>query len=73
MAIVADEENLRREFEAMAARSGLIIPADRQQMMFETFLDFRKVVERLHGSRDHANETAHVFSVDHVTRGATHE
>jgi hypothetical protein len=69
----SDDESLRREFEAMAARSGLVIPADRQQMMFETFLDFRKVVERLHAPRDHTNETAHVFSVDHVTRGADHE
>ncbi|MDF2115551.1 hypothetical protein PY365_08225 [Roseiarcaceae bacterium H3SJ34-1] len=73
MAIVADDESLRREFEAMAARSGLTIPSDRQQMMFETFLDFRKVLERLHGPRDHTAETAHVFSVDHVTRGTDHE
>jgi hypothetical protein len=69
----SDDESLRREFEAMAARSGLVIPADRQQMMFETFLDFRKVLERLHASRDHTSETAHVFSVDHVVRGADHE
>jgi len=73
MGIPTDEESLRKEFEAMAARSGLTIPADRQQMMFETFLDFRKVLERLHGPRDHTAETGHVFSVDHVVRGADHE
>ncbi|MDB5533809.1 MAG: hypothetical protein JWO28_2124 [Hyphomicrobiales bacterium] len=69
----SDDESLRKEFEAMAARSGLVIPADRQQMMFETFLDFRKVLERLHGPRDHTSETAHVYSVAHVTRGVDHE
>ena len=71
MDISADDESLRLEFEAMAARGGLVIPQDRRQSMFETFKEFRRVVERLHAPRDHTSETAHVFSVDHVVRGAS--
>ena len=65
----SDDAALRAEFEAMAARAGLVIPPERDAVLFESFKDFRKMVTRLHGTRDHTREVAHVFSIAHVTRG----
>jgi hypothetical protein len=64
----ADAE-LRTEFEVLAKRAGLAIPAERQQAFFAAFKDFRRALERLHRPRAASVEVASVFSVDGVRRG----
>ncbi len=64
-----NDAQLRTEFEALAKRAGLVIPAERQQAFFAAFKDFRSVLERLHRPRDAAVEVASVFSIEGVRRG----
>jgi hypothetical protein len=65
------DAQLHVEFEALARRAGLVIPEERRQAFFVAFKDFRRMLERLHRPREADVETASVFSVDAVRRGAS--
>ncbi len=64
------EDPLRKEFEALAQRAGLIIPDDRHEVFFAAFKDFRRVIARLHKPFDHGVEVASSFAVESAKRGA---
>ena len=64
------QAELRAEYEALARRAGVTIPADRDEAFFTAFVDFRRILERLHVPRLATVETASVFAVESVKRGA---
>lgn len=67
---MAAADLIEREFDMLAQRAGLEIPAQRRAAVLAAFRDFRPMLARLHGERPAQNETAHVFSIEHVRRGA---
>ena len=64
------QTELRAEYEALARRAGVTIPSDRDEAFFAAFVNFRRMLERLHAPRPATVETASVFAVESVKRGA---
>ncbi len=51
---------LRAEFETMTARAGLVIPPERQQSMYESFLGQRRLFAVLHQPLAYTDEPAFI-------------
>jgi hypothetical protein len=69
MPALPDEDALAREFDVLAARAGLDIPADRKSVVFAGFKDLRGMLELLRQPRTAASEPAATFDILSVTRG----
>ncbi len=54
------EPDLRTEYTAMAARAGIIIPADREAAMFEAFKSLRALLATLHKPFPYSIEPAFI-------------
>ncbi len=54
------DPGLRAEFDALTARAGLVIPPERQQSMFESFLGQRRLLALLHQNLAYTDEPAFV-------------
>ncbi|MBM3607209.1 MAG: hypothetical protein FJX29_01960 [Alphaproteobacteria bacterium] len=63
------KRDLEKEFDALAARAGLMIPPERRQAMLDGYRDLSVMIERLHRSRDAAQDTAHVYSPEILLHG----
>ena len=69
MTIIPDDEaTLRTEFDVLARRAGLHIPAERREWLFEGFKDLRKDLPRLRQPRTAASEPAAVYSMESILR-----
>ncbi len=64
-----DEAALALEFDVLAKRAGLDIPADRKPIVFAGFKDLRRMLALLRQPRTAASEPAGTYSILSVTRG----
>jgi hypothetical protein len=64
-----DEVALALEFDVLAKRAGLDIPADRRPAVFAGFKDLRQMLALLRQPRTAADEPAATYSILSVTRG----
>lgn len=64
-----DEAALALEFDVLAKRAGLDIPADRRSAVFAGFKDLRQMLALLRQPRTAADEPAGTYSILSVTRG----
>lgn len=69
MTEMLDEAALELEFDALAKRAQLDIPADRRAMLLAGFKDLRQGLELLRQPRTAASEPAATYSILSVTRG----
>ena len=69
MTEIPDEAALALEFDVLARRAGLDIPADRRPAVFAGFKDLRRMLALLRQPRTAADEPAGTFSILSVTRG----
>lgn len=60
------DELLHAEFETFLARAGMRVPADRKEVIFAGYADFRAQMDLLHTRRDAAEEPANIF----IAKGA---
>lgn len=68
MATLPDDTVLSQEFDVLAARAGLEIPADRRAGVFQGFKDLRKMTQLLRQPRTAAAEPAGTFAIATITR-----
>lgn len=54
---------LAAEFDMLAARAGVAVPADRRDSILAGYADFRAQLHLLHGPRTHLSEPSNVFSL----------
>ncbi|MGE3246199.1 MAG: hypothetical protein AB7F96_16095 [Beijerinckiaceae bacterium] len=66
----AHDAALAAEFEALARRAGIDVLEDRRAAMLECYRDYRKMLARLHGQREAYVESANVFTIETIGRGA---
>jgi len=64
----ADEQALATEFDVLAKRAGLDVPADRRAAMLKGFADIRRMTALMRQPRTAANEPAGTYSIQSVTR-----
>ena len=69
--ITIDESALETEFDALAARAGLAVPADRRQALLKGFKDIRRMTALMRRPRTAADEPAGTYAILTVTRGLT--
>lgn len=69
MTEMLDEAALELEFDALAKRAQLDIPADRRAMLLIGFKDLRQGLALLRQPRTAASEPAATYSILSVTRG----
>jgi hypothetical protein len=69
MTEIPGETALVFEFDVLAKRAGLDIPADRRLAVFAGFKDLRRMLALLRQPRTAADEPAGTFSILSVTRG----
>jgi len=69
MTELPDEAALALEFDVLAKRAGLEIPADRRAALFTGFKDLRRMTALMRQPRTAADEPAGTFSILSVTRG----
>ena len=69
MTEMPDEATLALEFDVLARRARLDIPADRRAAVFAGFKDLRRMVALMRQPRTAADEPAGTFSILSVTRG----
>jgi hypothetical protein len=69
MTEIPDEAALALEFDVLARRAGLDIPADRRAGVFAGFKDLRGMLALMRQPRTAAHEPAGTFSILSVTRG----
>jgi hypothetical protein len=69
MTELPDEAALALEFDVLAKRAGLDIPADRRPALFAGFKDLRRMTTLMRQPRTAADEPAGTFSILSVTRG----
>ncbi len=58
-----DPQSLAAEFDALMARAGITIPADRRESLLAGFADLRAQVALLHDRLDASVEPSNVFSL----------
>ncbi len=63
-----DDAQLNQEFDVLARRAGLDIPADRRAALFAGFKDLRGMLALLRQPRDATHEPAATYALDTVTR-----
>jgi len=63
------DADLAREFDVLAKRAGLDIPADRRATVFAGFKELRPMLALLRQPRTAAHEPAGTYSILSVTRG----
>ncbi len=66
---IPDDAALALEFDVLAKRAQLDIPADRRDMLLAGFKDMRRGLELLRQPRTAASEPAATYSILSVTRG----
>lgn len=66
--MVDDGIDLQREFDMLAARAGLDIPADRRPSIFASFVELRRQAELLRGARAASAEPANVYDLTTILR-----
>ena len=64
----ADEQALVAEFDVLAKRAGLTIPADRKPAMLKGFADLKRMTALMRQPRTAADEPAGTYSIQTVTR-----
>jgi hypothetical protein len=69
MTEMPDEAALALEFDVLAKRAGLEIPAERKAALFAGFKDLRRTLALMRQPRSAADEPAGTFSIQSVTRG----
>ncbi|MBN8871844.1 MAG: hypothetical protein J0H67_03315 [Rhodospirillales bacterium] len=69
MAETGQTAALAAEFDALMARAGLTIPADRRAAMLEGFADLKQQLALLHGRYAHTAEPANVFRLTPLEHG----
>jgi hypothetical protein len=69
MTEIPDEAALALEFDVLAKRAGLDIPADRRPVVFAGFKDLRRMLALMRQPRTAADEPAGTYSILSVTRG----
>jgi len=63
-----DAAGLEREFDMLAARAGLLIPADRRHEILASFVELRRQAALLRSGRPAAAEPANVYDVSTILR-----
>jgi hypothetical protein len=66
---ILDETALSLEFDVLAKRAGLDIPADRRPAVLAGFKELRHMLALLRQPRSAAHEPAGTYSILSVTRG----
>jgi hypothetical protein len=66
---IPDEAALALEFDVLARRAGLEIPADRRAAVFAGFKDLRRMAAMMRQPRSAAHEPAGTYAILSVTRG----
>lgn len=61
-------EDLQQEFDVLARRAGLAIPADRRAPLLEAYGDLRRMLDVLRQPRTAASEPASTYDIRTVTR-----
>ena len=56
------------EFDVFLARAGMVVPADRRQVVVEGWADFRAQLDLLHTRRDATVEPSNIFRMKGVAR-----
>lgn len=59
---------LRREFDALLARAGLVVPADRYEGCLQNYAEMRRLANVLRGRLSPEQEPANVFRLPTVVR-----
>ncbi len=67
--MIPDEAALELEFDVLARRAGLDIPADRRPAVFAGYRELCQMLPLLRQPRTAADEPASIFSILTVTRG----
>jgi len=60
---------LRREFDVLMARAGIVVPPERYDGTLAHHIELRRLVRLLHRPRPAEAEPSNVFSLTVVTRG----
>ncbi len=64
-----DPSDLQQEFDVLARRAGLTIPADRRAPLLHAFADLRHMLDVLRQPRTAVSEPAATYDIRTVTRG----
>ena len=68
MTDMPDQSDIEQEFDAFLRRAGLVVSADRREILLADYRDLRAMLARLHQPRPGASETAFVFTAESLQR-----
>ena len=64
----SDDKTLEAEFDALAARAGLVVPQGRKPAMLQGFKEIRRMAALMRQPRTAADEPAGTYDILTVTR-----